>query len=218
MNLDQLIINCQKERQNYPKAETSASPACVKIFKQAFSGDEQAWAALYQTFNPFVRKWIGVQNIVGPDDVVQDAWSRFAQYAPQIENLTATDNLGPLMAYLKRCVKTSLIDMIRKEKKQPNTLSDWDEIESFSQDDLFENTEISIDLVARIEQLLYDHKEKIIFHLRFSCNIPPREIFAEYSSEFKDYQEIATIIQRLTRRLRQDPILVKLRAECKKID
>jgi len=217
MNLDQLIINCQKERQNYLKTEASASPACVEIFKLAFSDDEQAWAALYQTFNSLARKWIGVQNIVGPDDVLQEAWSQFAKYAPQVENLTATDSLGPLLTYLKRCVKTSLIDLIRKEKRQPSTVSDLDEIELFSQDDLFE-TQTIIDLEARINQLLYDHKEKTIFHLRFGCNMPPREIFAEYPSEFDNYQEIATIIQRLTRRLRQDPTLIKLRNECKKID
>jgi len=81
-------------------------------------------------------------------------------------------------------------------------------------DDLAEEISLATTLQERIEMLLFTAKEQLIFYLRFTCNIPPREILAQHPETFADGQEIATILHRLTRRLRQDPVLVELYGGC----
>jgi len=119
MNIEQSAIVCQQEHQAYHQKNEFSAPVSIQIFRLAFAGNLQAWACLYKVFQSQIEKWIGLQSWIDPEVVMQEAWLSFARYAPKSQTLITTDNLGPILAYLRRCVKTTLVDQARLLKKGP---------------------------------------------------------------------------------------------------
>lgn len=191
-----VIATCRQERQNYQQTKADGSPACVELLRRAFAQDQEAWRALEEVFKPLMNKWIGVQSYIEPEDILQDAFIEFYRYAPRVTDLTATNDLSFALAYLRKCVKTALLTKIRQTAKHQKVLSLNRDIPT-AQDEIGQ-----LELRLALEQLLETEQEQLVFHLRFVCNIGPQSIFEDHSDQFKDYEEVATIIQRLTRRFR----------------
>jgi len=206
-----IINECQRERKIFREKGIQASPACVELFRRAFNSDQSAWEGINENFAPLIRNWIGVQNLVEPEDVIQDAFLQFFRYAPEKSSLVATDQLGPLLAYLRQTTKKSLLMAMRKEKKRKQQVSVDSVASIFASSKDNTETDLRISLGERIDSLLEDDKERLVFHSRFILNIGPKDIYSDHSDQFTDYNEVATIIQRLTRRLRKDPIILDLK-------
>ena len=211
VNTSELIQMSLQERRDFLQADEKSSPACVELFRRAFDGDEEAWSGVYKIFKPLMKGWIGIPNNIDPEDVIQDAFISFSHYAPHNFSLLATESLSPILSYLKRCVQSTLVDILRRSKGQ--SIADLDGLmpDELSDYNIIEQSNSIIAMRERLSELLKDYEERLIFHLRFEYNMPPREIMAQYPGTFENYQEVATIIQRLTRRLRQDPIIRELR-------
>lgn len=207
----QLAADCSRERSDFKQSGTQRSPACVELFRRAFDDDQEAWSVVHTTFEPLVINWVGVQNQVEPEEVVQDTFLQFFRYAPQQPSLVATEQLGPLVAYLRQTAKTSLLMAVRKAKRRQGQVSVDSVASIFASSHDNTQTDLRISLGERIDALLEDEKEQLIFHARFILNVGPKDIYAENEDRFEDYKEVATIIQRLTRRLRKDPILLDLK-------
>ena len=211
MNVEQIILTCQQERQAYSQTNNATAPICIQTFRLAFSGDAQAWTCLYKVFKSQIKQWIGTQSILDPEDVLQDAWLSFARYAPRSKTLTATDSLGPVLSYLRRCVKTTLVDQMRALKRRPQAIVPIDMIdEPVTFNDPADQVTSSVTLQDRIDHLITDETEKLLFQLRIVCHMPPREIFAQHPDRFKDRRDITIRTFRLIHRLRQDPILIEM--------
>jgi len=219
MNIEQMAQTCQQERQAYLQNSANPySPVSLEMFRLAFSGDPEAWACLYQTFKAQVETWIGSQSTLEPEDIAQEAWLSFARYAPRCQNFALTETIGPILTYLRRCVRTTIVDMQRKLNRGPQDVTSLEDMETFHEPvatgDLAEEGILAATLQERIQQLVVTEKERLLFYLRFACNVPPREILAQHPETFADRQEVVTILHRLTRRLRQDPVLVELYGGC----
>ncbi len=87
--LAKVIAGCQQERSDYRHKRIDESPSCVEVFRRAFAGNQEAWAAVQATFELQVRAWIGGQKVVNPDDAVQEAFLAFFRYAPAHASLVA---------------------------------------------------------------------------------------------------------------------------------
>lgn len=116
--LDTLVTACQRERSAYYATGSGDSPACMALFQRAFGGDQAAWAAIYTLFDSQLRAWVGQQQQVEPDDVIQDAWRGFAHTAPQRPHLLATDDLGPLLEALYRRDCPDVTTLVRYQERQ----------------------------------------------------------------------------------------------------
>jgi hypothetical protein len=205
---------CQLERRSYRNTHNIHSPACVELFRRAFNRDQQAWTAVVDTFQPEVQTQIKrvcdesnlPENLLDLESVVQEVFANFAKSAPKrAGDLVATDELGRIIQYLKRCSKTQLLQAWRKQRKEgklspvdPNTLED--------------SADLRLALEQRLEELLKDEKEKVIFTDRFVLRMKPGEIAENNRELFADIGEVYTIVQRLTRRLREDKELLALAA------
>lgn len=206
-----IVDTCRKERQrSYLQEHPHASPACVELFRRAFAGDQMAWDALQVTFAPLMQRWAGVQQQIDLDDVLQEAFLAFYRSAPKATGLLASDDLAPVLTYLQRCVKTALLSLLRRAHYQPLTLS-LDLVHEFiAAEDAIHQSDIRLTLQKRLTELLASEQERLVFSLRFIGNIGPQQIYDEHKDAFADYAEVATIIQRLTRRLRKDEVLQSL--------
>jgi len=125
MNVQQITLACQQERQAYLQNSANPySPLSLQMFRRAFSGDPDAWTCLYQTFKAQVEAWIGTQKRLSPEDIAQEAWLSFARYAPRCRDFALTETIGPILAYLRRCVRTAVVDMQRElNKASPDVTS-----------------------------------------------------------------------------------------------
>ena len=222
MSIDKLATCCREERRAFQKINDRYSPNCVELFRKAFAGNQQAWTAIKAIFEPLIRSWIGTQQRIDAETVQQDALLAFYRYAPARPNLVITADLGPVLQYLCECTKTSLLMVVRKEKKSKLAVALDSVVHLVAHNDIGQHSDLRLVLDQRLEELLsppfnatseeleISQKEQLVFYWRFVYDIGPKNIYAENSEVFTSYQEVATIVQRLTRRLRNDNDLKEL--------
>lgn len=210
MSTIQLLIDqCQKERGRFQVTGNVLSSACVALFRHAFAGDSFAQSAIQVTFAPLIKYWIGVQSNLDPEDVMQVTWQRFYRYAATLPNLVATDHLGPLLDYLKKCCKTALLLETRKLRIRTEELAD--EVDTTHQPMNFtEQVALRMSIQQRLAELLTSEVERLVFDLRFGCGLMPQEIFEAHTDKFNNVKEVYNVVQRLTRRLYNDQELQEL--------
>ena len=196
----------------YDQKAHVASPTTIAVFRQAFAGDTDAWTTIYTYYTPLVRRWVGVQHAIDPEEVVQEAWLAFARYAPRQPSLVQDESLGWVLSYLRSCVKTATISLCRRAKRYPVTtaLTDADTDMSLT---AMDSTVIQrITIQERMQDILTNDDERMIFQLRFIGGMKPRTIAHIYPDRFPDVQTIYNLTSRLVLRLRRDSTLCALRA------
>jgi hypothetical protein len=208
-SVPEVLSHCQHERAVYRQEQVTASPACVELFRRAFASDQEAWAAVHTAFAPLVRAWIGVQQWLEPDDVLQEAFTAFARYAPQHPQLVMSDELGRVLAFLRQCTKTALLMILRKLKSGPAIAGD-DVADQVAPSHEIAAVEDRLTLHERIRQLLNTDEERLVFTCRFVYDMKPQAILTTHGDRFADMQQLNTVIQRIVRRLRQDDELKQL--------
>lgn len=215
--LDALIVHCRQDRSS--RNFQHPSPACVQIFRLAFTGDQKAWDAIFSIFSGLVRHWLSQQinddkkqyAEYDLDDLVQIVFTNFHRWAPQATELTATEHLGPLMNYLRTTCKRTVGQERRKEVRELRPLQAESDsfIDPVFTDQSYEQIELRRHIDAILERLLKTDNEKTIFDLRFECAIPPREIVERMPERF-DMPEVRATVQRLKRRMQSDPEMQQL--------
>lgn len=202
MPLAALFVQCQHERSTYRTAGITVSPACVELIRRAFAGDQAAWALVQHLFVPLMRAWIGVQQHVEPDDVLQDALFAFARWAPANAELATGADLGRALAFLRQCTKTALLTQLRKQK-QPAYCS-LDAVPIANPTDAVAAAERRLIIRERIAHLLTTTEEQIVFQELLVDGRKPHELFARHTDLFGSIASLRVTIQRVLRRLRKD--------------
>lgn len=208
-SITEVLSRCQHERTRYRQEDVTSSPACVELFRRAFAGDQEAWTAVHTAFAPLVRRWVGVQQQLEPDDVLQEAFIAFARFAPRHPHLVMNDELGRVLAFLRQCTKTALLMILRKLKSGPDIIGD-DVVDQRATPHAIGAVEDRLALYERIRQLLNTDEERLVFTCRFVYGMKPQAILATHREMFADMQHLNTVIQRIVRRLRQDDELKQL--------
>ncbi|MCB0129165.1 MAG: hypothetical protein KDE58_43160, partial [Caldilineaceae bacterium] len=205
----ELIVLCEKERKAYREFSLDNSPACAELFRRAFQQDEEAWFVIRALFMPLLMSWASVQSTLDQEDIIQDALTEFFRFAPNSSTLAADDRIGPVLTYLRSCVKSSLSKRYRKQRILEHSLDDPN-IFLPDADDQVSGLELRQILQDRLDKLLYDETERLVFQLRLVEGIAPRKIFEQYRELFSNIEELRQIIQRIVRRLRADETLKSL--------
>lgn len=206
--LPELLAACQQERRRYSRTGVDAAPACVELTRRALAGDQYAWVLFQPLFEPLMRAWIGVQQRVEPDDVLQEALFAFARWAPAHADLTAGEDLGRALAFLRQCTKTALLTQLRKAK-QPVYMS-IDLVAVEAPYNAVEAAEQRMVIQDRAARLLENDQERLIFRELLIDGRKPQEIFARHTAQFETIDDLRVAIQRILRRLRKDQDLYAL--------
>jgi DNA-directed RNA polymerase specialized sigma24 family protein len=211
--LSDIVAHCQDERIAYRHQHVRESPWSVELLRRAFAGNQEACAAVHATFERSMRAWIGRQRLIDPEDALQEAFCSFFRFAPSQPALVAGDELGPVMSYLQRTTKTALLGLLRKEHRHAQTVYLDDSLDSSDADAADETAEVRLVLRERLQELLRTDEERLIFHWRFVCAMKPQDILERSSDRFADIDAVYAIIQRIVRRLRDDPVIRQLRGK-----
>ena len=189
-----------------------------EVFRRAFvERDEQAWCESTARYRPMLISWAGRCSASATimercDDIADLAFAR-AWSAISPERFAKFPTLGALLAYLRACVTTAVIDCARSEilNERLYQVAEADDVATpeqvvFEQFDRQELWRIAGDL-AQTEQ------ERVILTEDFIYDLRPRAILARHPDLFASASEIYCAKRNLLDRLKRCPELRQLYQE-----
>lgn len=228
-DLPHLCNECRRERADFRAGKTRASPACVELFRRAFANDRLAWNAIFgEIFAQEIRQYVrNAQQAYTAhagfapfdlDDAEQETRMAFWLYAARAENLLASGQLEPIMAYLKSCAKTGVGKAARRNRQTAIPLSQLSGQEENStneptptkSDGAIVDTQFEEQLVAR--QTMLDELRKLVTvdpepqqaeAIVIDCFLnetPPRDLLTLHPTLFADITIVNQALQRIRRR------------------
>jgi DNA-directed RNA polymerase specialized sigma24 family protein len=212
----ELKEECLQERRKFRVDGIPTSPACVELFRRAFRNDQAAWSAVLETFQAQITGWKNVisaelrlaADFLDPEDVLQQSLLSFYRSAPKNPALIASDDLSHLLAYLRSCVKTALLEELRRRRHEPAQPVSLEDVPHLAHQTDWEYTFVERQTLHEyIDTLLESDEERLVFLWRFNCGAKPEEIVRQCGDRFAHVDEVYQVIQRLIRRLRKDPTL-----------
>jgi len=209
-DLQDLVRQCQIERQAFFQRGERASPACVALFRRAFADDRLAWAAIFtQVFAHEIRRYIQAAatcrqnqtyaNFSPADleDAVQETQFAFYRCAPKAPTLLDIGDLAPIIAYLKKCAMSGVATVARKLPRHEETLSTIAGEDTDDSGDAnvatgrkyvmpvapaFTETIVDVGaILAELNKILQTDEERLIAQECFLNATPPRELVADYA-------------------------------------
>ena len=221
---EQLAENCRQSR-----PDNSHEPFCFELFRRAIvEKSEQCWSAVYQQYKKLVYGWI-IQfaksseqiGAISSEEMVLDAFTAFWRaYTP--EKLKNADRLASVLAYLKSCAATSVLQARRKAESIALETA-WNdgvvesEMMTAQAQAGAESTvlqQISTDrLWDIVEHCCHNEKDRIIARLSLVANLKPRVILEHHPELFTDVAEIYMLGRNLKQRLSRDEALRDLWGE-----
>lgn len=211
-SLAELVNCCQAERSAFRSTGERHSPCCMAIFRRACAGDQDAWVEIVSIFQRLLYDWVNKVNHQLDDHELQtavdDAWLGLYKGCANKPSLTAIDDLGPILEYLRKCVKHAVLQERRKKAKLPYevTLDQALPAAHFSVPDPV----FVAELLAYLDRMITDELDRLLFDLVILQGFKPSEIVQFHPDLFPDEQAIYQRLQTLRRRLRRDQQLRRL--------
>lgn len=220
----QLQNNCQ-----HTQASQAHEPFCFELFRRAIvEKDELCWAAIYQQYQRLVYSWIvqfaHTEATVGDVSIEEMVLETFATFwrAFTPDKLQNAERLASILAYLKACATTAVLQAQRKLESFVLE-TEWDDILVESQlgalhltihtDDGLLRQIHAEHLWAIVERCCNDEKDRIIARLCLSANLKPRLVLEHYPTLFTDITEIYMLNRNLKNRLGRDKQLLEIWGE-----
>lgn len=189
-----------------------------ELFRRAVAErDADAWAAIAGRYRQLLISWVvrcpGTDHLGERYEDLADEALAHAWKALSPEHFASFPNLAALLAYLRRCVATTVIDITRMHAANrcislhidsaAHVLPEQDVIERLGRAELWQH----------IMRLTATEAERVAIRERFVYNLPPRIILNRHPTLFPDIAAIYSAIRNLRDRLRRDTELAQLYAE-----
>lgn len=221
MPLDDLAQRCAQETILYFKSRVHDTSYCFEIFRRAVTErSELAWKAIINQYKPLVARWVNRQADKHPDfplareeeqDFIDEAFIRFWHHFTP-EKFHNSKGLDGILQYLKMCVNSTVVDILRKMQhvqfEQKTDGEDEDDPPDHGESEPApEETLQKGELWNAIKARLKDNKEQTVVYASFFLALSPREILAEFPGVFRDIDEIYQCKANVLARLGRDPDL-----------
>lgn len=218
LSLNALATACGEQSQRYRDlgADQSDSRYCYELFRRAIvNGDQSAWVCIYQTYETQVVRWVrqcSSYRATGQDaeyfvSIIYTKFWRALKPEAFVENLPS---LGSVLAYLKRCVQTTLIDYSRslRRDRMLDELGELERVKVKSADirPIERKTGYDSDrheLWAQINNLLKSDQERVVMEEVFLLNKKASHIFADHPDLFPNIKSVYRAKENLLKRLRR---------------
>jgi RNA polymerase sigma factor (sigma-70 family) len=215
MDLKEITYRCAQEMKQFFQQLAHDDSFCFELFRRALmEGDQQAWDRVYSQFSPLVINWIKRHpafESVGEDlqYLVNRAFERM-WHALRPEKFNQFSNLQVLLSYLKACVGSSILLLIRDDKPASIELPEEWGGNTKSPEKVFQTEDERELFWTAIGARLRDEKERIVVEHSFVFDLKPREIYQFYPDKFQNVQEVYRIKQNCLERLGRDPFIREL--------
>ncbi len=194
---------CEEEYARYFRDLKAESLCCYDLARAAFQDRIQdAMTHFYRIYTPLCAGWVvhfpGFESTQepSPDVFVNIGFGKlFDRLGPQTFHQFET--LPAILAYLKKCVITAVLQQLRKP-----VLDELDESHP-NPDGFAPNVEYD-QILQRLRELLPAPDDQRLADLRFRQDLKPAEIARAYPQIWPTARDVTVALQRILRALRKD--------------
>jgi DNA-directed RNA polymerase specialized sigma24 family protein len=228
MPLPHIEERCAEETGRYLRALAHDTRPCFEIFRRAFmEGNQLAWASILRIYGALVSAWVmrhpATLRVQGADeDYVNLAFERmWSAITPA--KFARFDSLAGVLAYLKLCVHSAVVEEARREggMSRARSLDDTlpgadaglpaDPGPGVERVVLAEETRHAVR--SAVANRMNNDKERLVVRGLFELDLKPGAIHALHPGVFASVEEIYLIRQVVLDRLGRDPVLRRVAAE-----
>ncbi|MEZ4615037.1 MAG: hypothetical protein R2867_05915, partial [Caldilineaceae bacterium] len=193
---------------------------CFELMRRALvERNEAAWSMIYQQYHSLVTGWIcdhpqfrttDEESAYFLNGVFASMWK-----ACTPERFANFPDLPAVLAYLKSCVHTTIINHLRK-RRLPVTAMTEELVGTPVEDGL---AGAVLDKMARtdlwqlLDSLLHGEKERFVTELYFIQGMKPRAIYEQHADLFATIQDVYRTKQNLLERLSRNADLQQFYAD-----
>jgi DNA-directed RNA polymerase specialized sigma24 family protein len=189
-----------------------------ELFRRAImERDEQAWAESAARYRPLLAAWasrcsVSAATVESYDDLADQAFAR-AWSALSPARFASFPNLAALLAYLRACVTTTVIDCARSElsRERVEQAVEAGEVATPEQVVIEQFQRQEVWRITR--SLVSSEQQRVVLLETFVYDLPPRAILLRHPTLFTDAVEIYTTKRNLYERLKRCPELRRLYQE-----
>jgi hypothetical protein len=215
LTLEDLAKRCAEETNLHFQHQNFDSSYCFELFRRAIqNNDQRALEMIIVQYKPLVARWVNRWMSRHPDfslldqgdteDFVAQAFERFwISFTPA--KLEKSQSLAAVLRYLQMCANGAVTDAWRKSRRIRREQEFSNEEQALAQPDLAQEYLLqNNEFWQLIEEKAKDTKEYTVAYASFLLTLSPREIFTEYSGDFKDLAEVYQIKQNFLSRLERE--------------
>ena len=227
VSFDQLTLSgiahrCSQETHRFFRREDYDPRYCYELFRHAIvDSDQQAHQCLYTQYLPLVAGWVERhpsfrQAGEDTDYFVNRAFEKLWRAIPAAKFTRFTD-LKALLAYLKMCTHSVIIDFTRsQEVPVDDEGSDGLALLGTASDMNVEKAVVSElgrgEFWRLVQERLNNNSEYVVIYGSFVMGMKPAEMLTEYPDIFTDVKDVYRTKQNVLERLRRDSELAELLA------
>jgi RNA polymerase sigma factor (sigma-70 family) len=215
MDVAELAERCAQETTKSRRKRPADDRYCFELFRRAIvQQDQRAWEAVFRQYRRLVYSSVGGSH-PKVEDLVNETFARFWQGVTPDKFQSRFHNLGGVLAYLKVCARNLVINYERRRERERLAHSLVEGLTVHPPDPerkAIENL-VGQRLAAYIKSCLQDKREQLVFHLSFELGLKPKEIHEQHPHEFESAKQVSRIKERVLKRLRRDPMLLKFWGE-----
>ncbi len=226
--LPRVAERCAEETGRYFHTQASDSSPCFELFRRALGeGNQLAWEAVFRQYHSLVAAWVSRHPAIlrshrETEDYVNNAFERMWS-ALSHAKFNRFDSLSAVLAYLKMCAHSAIVEDARKASLLDRAVT-LDDAPHGLESDLPAPAEFATERVVlthearhavrdAVNARLQDEKERLVVYCLFELDLKPKAIYAQHPDMFADVREIYLIRQVVLERLSRDPALKNLAAE-----
>jgi DNA-directed RNA polymerase specialized sigma24 family protein len=227
---------CAEETTRFFHAQAVDASPCFELFRRAFAEKKQdgldeenqpAWEAIIRVYGGLVAGWVTKHpETLRSNNEIQDyvnlAFARFWD-AVRKAKFERFPDLRALLAYLKMCVHSAIVEDVRRASLLDRAVALDDLVDGVegdvpaSADSLTERLVLTREARSTfheaVDARLQSEKERLVVYNLFELDLKPKAIYDLHPKVFADVHEIYRIRQVVLERLSRDPTLKRLAGE-----
>lgn len=213
LSLDLLAQHCTAETTKYLQRQPSDSRFGFELMRRALTDENHdAFSYVCDIYARQVKAWVYGHSKYGQteedaDFFVNAAFSAFfcALRGPKFARFT---NLAPVMAYLKACVHSAIMQYLRDQNS--SRLISLESAEEISDQECMDEHANASELWEHIVVLLPDMRSRKLAYMSFVQDLKPRQIVDILPQEWYSERDVSVALYRIRQLLRNDPTLRQL--------
>jgi DNA-directed RNA polymerase specialized sigma24 family protein len=189
-----------------------------ELFRRAIvERDEQAWADSAARYRPLLAAWVSRCSASAAvaesyDDLADQAFAR-AWSALSPERFASFPTLAALLAYLRACVTTTVIDYARSELSRERVEQSIQAEEVATPEQVLMAQFQRQEVWRLAEGAAVNEQERVVLRETFLYDLPPRAILRRHPDLFADAHAIYTTKRNLFDRLQRSTELRQMYQE-----
>lgn len=210
LSVDELAQRCAEETEKFSRREANDSQFCFELLRLALAdGLDDAFTRVYVVYERQVLNWVHKHQRFEQTGESAEFFAGmalrsfyFALRGPKFERFPT---LQQVLAYLKMCVNTSIMQYIRDQ--QPGATMPLDDLtEAAHTPDLGMRADAAA-LWQLVAGVLPDERDRLLARCVFLLDLKPRQIIAAYPGLWGNERDVSVALYRIRRALRADPTL-----------